>query len=97
MRCLHCAPTLPACSGGSRARANERTLQRFLSKPGVDILLATEATTHHFAGLHAQLRAQGTPIPTNDLWIAALVVEHGLVLCSRDRHFAAIPQLNRLE
>lgn len=43
-----------------------------------------------------QLRNQGTPIPTNDLWIAALVMQHNLVLCSRDRHFTHLPQLDRL-
>jgi len=82
---------------GTRARANERTLQRFLAKPRVDILFATDATTHQYASLHGQLRAQGTPIPTNDLWIAALVLEHGLCLYSRDRHFAHIPQINVLD
>lgn len=80
-------------AGGAQTRANERTLQRFLAKPGVDLLFATEATTHHYASLHNQLRAQGTPIPTNDLWIAALVLEHNLVLATRDTHFARIPQL----
>jgi tRNA(fMet)-specific endonuclease VapC len=82
---------------GARARGNERTLQRFLAKPGVDILLPSETTTHHYANLFGQLRAQGTPIPTNDLWIAALVLEHSLTLCSRDRHFAHLPQLDRAE
>ncbi len=80
-------------AGGAQTRANERTLQRFLAKPGVDVLFATEATTHHYAALHNQLRAQGTPIPTNDLWIAALVLEHGLTLATRDTHFEQIPQL----
>jgi len=41
-----------------------------------------------------QLRAQGTPMPTNDLWIAALVLEHGLTLYSRDAHFQGLPQLS---
>ena len=36
---------------------------------------------------------QGTPIPINDLWIATLVVEHNLALCSRDEHFRHLPQL----
>lgn len=81
---------------GTRARANERTLQRFLAKPGVDLLLATEATTHHYAMLHNQLRSQGTPIPTNDLWIAAITLEHGLALATRDQHFECIPQLVRV-
>jgi predicted nucleic acid-binding protein len=44
--------------------------------------------------LYRQLRAQGTPIPTHDLWIAAIVLEHELALYSRDAHFQALPQLN---
>lgn len=80
---------------GSRGRENERILQRFLSKPGVDVLFATEGTTRAYADLYRQLRTQGTPIPTNDLWIAALVIEHGTVLYSRDEHFRHLPQLSR--
>jgi hypothetical protein len=41
-------------------------------------------------------RRQGTPIPTNDLWIAALVVQHGLHLFARDAHFDRLPQIPRL-
>ena len=81
---------------GTKGRENERVLQRFLAKPGVAILWPTEATTRQYASLYRQLREQGTPIPTNDLWIAALVSEHRLVLCARDRHFRSLPQLDRL-
>ena len=81
---------------GTRGRANERVLQIFLGKPGVHTLYAGDATTRSYASLYRQLRKQGTPIPTNDLWIAALVVEHGLLLFSRDEHFNNLPQLNRL-
>jgi tRNA(fMet)-specific endonuclease VapC len=82
---------------GVHTRANERILQRFLAKPGTDVLLATEATTHHYANLYRQLRKQGTPIPTNNLWIAALTVEHDLALVTRDEHFAHMPQLELLD
>jgi tRNA(fMet)-specific endonuclease VapC len=82
---------------GTRARQNERTLVRFLNSPRVSVLYASEATTHHYARLFAQLRQQGTPIPTNDIWIAALVLEHNLLLCSRDRHFDHVPQLLRCD
>lgn len=82
---------------GARARGNERVLQRFLAKPSVEILFATEATTLHYANPYRQLREQGTPVPTNDLWIAALVVEHRLTLYSRDAHFEHLPQLDRLQ
>lgn len=79
---------------GKKGRQNEAVLQRFLLKPGVEVLYPGDATTHSYAALFRQLRRQGTPVPTNDLWIAALVVEHNLVLCSRDGHFKHLPQLN---
>ena len=79
---------------GGRGRENERFLQRFLAKPGVEILYATDGTTRAYAALFRQLRAQGTPIPSNDLWIAALVVQHGLCLYTRDAHFERLPQLD---
>jgi len=79
---------------GAQGRANERFLQRFLAKPGVEVVYATDATTHHYAALYRQLRQQGTPVPTNDLWIAALVTEHGARLCTRDAHFGHFAQLD---
>lgn len=79
---------------GVKGRANERFLQRFLAKPGVEVVYATDATTHHYAALYRQLRQQGTPMPTNDLWIAALSIEHGASLCTRDAHFSKLPQLD---
>ena len=42
-----------------------------------------------------QLRKQGTPIPTNDMWLAALVLKHNLALHARDKHFEHLPQLIR--
>jgi tRNA(fMet)-specific endonuclease VapC len=80
---------------GTRARQNERTLGRFLASERVSVLFADEATTHIYAALFADLRRAGTPIPTNDLWIAALVVQYDLVLLSRDQHFDRLPQLPR--
>ena len=59
---------------------NERTLRRFLLKDGVDVLFADDQTTHHYAAVFRQLRQQGTPIPTNDMWLAALTLQHNLVL-----------------
>ena len=78
---------------GTVSRQNEKVLVHFLNRPRVRVLLPNDDTTHHYAHLFAQLRAQGTPIPTNDLWIAALVVQHDLVLYSRDEHFKHLPQL----
>lgn len=81
---------------GKRARPNEALLTRFLHSPRVGVLYPDDQTTHHYARLFYQLRKQGTPIPTNDIWIAALVVQHDLILCARDRHFDALPQLSRI-
>lgn len=80
---------------GKRGAENERVLRRFLMKPGVAVLFADDQTTHHYAAVFRQLRHQGTPIPTNDVWIAALVLQHDLVLCDRDGHFNNLPQIPR--
>ena len=81
----------------SQGPRNEAVLRRFLLKPGVGILYADEQTTYHYASVYRQLRKQGTPIPTNDMWIAALVLQHSLSLYDRDRHFDALPQLLRVD
>ena len=80
---------------GRRGSENERALGLFLSKPVVQVLYADDQTTHQYASLYRQLRRQGTPIPTKDIWIAALVLQHGLTLHARDRHFDRLPQLLR--
>ena len=82
---------------GTRARQNESVLVRFLNRPRVAVLYPDEDTTRHYAQLFRQLRQQGTPIPTNDIWIAALVEQHSLLLYSRDSHFDHLPQLARLD
>ena len=81
---------------GRRAAENERVLRRFLLKEGVHALFADDQTTHHYAAVFRQLRKQGTPIPTNDMWLAALVLQHNLALHARDRHFDHLPQLVRV-
>jgi tRNA(fMet)-specific endonuclease VapC len=81
---------------GSQGPRNEAVLRRFLLKPGVEVVYADEQTTHHYANVYRQLRKQGTPIPTNDMWIAALVLQHSFVLCARDAHFDVLPQLARV-
>lgn len=78
---------------GRRQTENERALRRFLLKDGVRVLFADDQTTHHYAAVFRQLRKQGTPIPTNDMWLAALVLQHNLALHARDRHFDHLPQL----
>jgi tRNA(fMet)-specific endonuclease VapC len=79
--------------GGSQQHRNEILLQSFLAKPTVGIMLPARETAEHYARLFVQLKRAGTPIPDNDLWIAALALEHDLQLITRDNHFQSIPQL----
>ena len=83
-------------AAGTQGPRNEAALRRFLLKPGVGILYADDQTTHHYASVYRQLRKQGTPIPTSDMWIAALVLQRSLVLCARDTHFDALAQIVRI-
>ncbi len=83
-------------AAGTISRRNEAMLMRFLSAARVGVLYADEQTTHRYAHVYAQLRRQGTPIPTNDLWIAAIVLQHDLPLLTSDAHFSKIPEIARL-
>jgi len=78
---------------GTRTEANRRELEEFLSSPRVDVLAITQRTSEHYAAIFLALKTAGTPIPTNDLWIAASALEHGLNLFSYDAHFHAVQGL----
>lgn len=80
---------------GNLRSANAENLRRFLESPRVSVLLPDDDTADHYAELFAFLREQGTPIPVNDLWIASLVIQHRLALCTSDVHFERIPHLPR--
>lgn len=80
---------------GTRGRRNEGTLKRFLAAERVDVLHCDEDTAVEFAALKLQLKRAGTPIPLNDVWIAALALQHGATLFTLDRDFEHIPQLLR--
>ena len=56
----------------------------------------TERTTAVYARIRHQLRVAGTPLPENDVWIAATAIEHSLPLASRDKHFNAVKGLEVL-
>jgi predicted nucleic acid-binding protein len=61
-----------------------------------DVLDVTEKTTHHYAAINIELRQSGNPIPTNDLWIAALCRQHDLPVLTRDRHFDLVQGIRRI-
>jgi predicted nucleic acid-binding protein len=81
--------------GGTQQHRNEILLQELLAKTTVGILLPGRETAEHYARLFVQLRRAGSPVPDNDLWIAALALQHDLLLITRDQHFERIPQLLR--
>ena len=81
---------------GTKGRENEAHLVRFLDRPRVAVLGCDEETAIRYAELKLQLKKQGTPIPINDVWIAALVLQHQATLFTRDSDFERVPQLPRV-
>ena len=78
---------------GNRCAENIAQLAEFLSKPSVRVLNVTEETALRYAEIDVYLRKKGRPIPRNDVWIAAVALEHGLHLVTLDAHFREIPLL----
>ena len=78
---------------GGRRRKNENELRRFLASPRVGVLDVTEETAERYAVILNSLWRSGTPIPTNDIWIAASAMEHGLRLVTTDDHYQKVPQV----
>lgn len=75
---------------GSRFSDNMEELDRFLAHPVVETIRLTEITSDRYSRIAAQLKRQGTPIPSNDIWIAAQTMETGAELVTMDRHFAYV-------
>ena len=73
----------------------EHWLVEYLSK--FRVLDVEEQTTTSYAAVRGELKRAGTPIPSNDVWIAALCRQHSLPLLSRDRHFDLVPGLHRID
>jgi tRNA(fMet)-specific endonuclease VapC len=78
---------------GSRFEKNMGDLQAFLENAYVEFLAVSLTTADRFGRIAASLRQKRTPLPTNDIWIAAHAIESGAELLSFDRHFEAIEGL----
>jgi tRNA(fMet)-specific endonuclease VapC len=78
---------------GSRERENRRSLQGFLASPRVRAVSLDAETGERYAAIWDYLRRQGTPIPPNDIWIAASAAQHGLTVLTMDEHFQRVPQV----
>ena len=79
--------------GGKLEGQNRRSLREFLDSDRVRVASVDEETAERYAVIRDYLRRKGTPIPTNDLWIAASAAQHGLKLLCLDRHFKEVPQI----
>lgn len=77
--------------GGNREIENIAILKKFISKPTVRILDANNETAEIFGMLKNALKSAGTPLPINDVWIAAHAMEVGAVIVTYDTHFVRVP------
>ncbi|TKB25835.1 type II toxin-antitoxin system VapC family toxin [Desulfopila sp. IMCC35006] len=84
---------LSGFKGGNREQENKKSLGFFLDSPRVAIYSIDEYTAEYYSAILNQLKKLGTPIPTNDIWIAASAFQHGLQLYTLDKHFANIEGL----
>jgi tRNA(fMet)-specific endonuclease VapC len=73
----------------------EQWLAEFL--PTYRVLDVDQDTATSYAAVRSELKKAGTPIPSNDAWIAALCRQHSLPLLSRDRHFDLVRGLRRID
>lgn len=87
------AELLTGFGKGTRPEQNRQELNEFLQLPDARLVLPDVGTAEVYAHLSNQLRRKGRPIPTNDLWIAALAVQQNYALWTLDEHFRAIEGL----
>ncbi len=75
---------------GTRLKENIDDLDHFLEHEAVELVQIGKITSDRYSRIAAQLKRQGNPIPTNDIWIAAQTMEHGAELIASDQHFEKI-------
>jgi tRNA(fMet)-specific endonuclease VapC len=88
---------LSGFKGGRKEKENRRELEEFLDSPRVRVYSVDEDTAQFYAEILNELITKGTPIPTNDIWIASVALQGGLPLCSRDVHFRKVKGLVLLD
>ena len=91
--CISIGELLSGFKGGNREKENRKELEEFLDAPRVQIYGIDEDTAEFYADTLNNLRKKGRPIPTNDIWIAAVALQRGLKIFSKDHHFKYVPGL----
>jgi len=84
---------LSGFKAGSKEIKNREELEEFLDSPRVQLHIIDEDTAEFYAEIQNGLRRKGKPIPTNDIWIASIALQHGLKLYTNDQHFKFVPGL----
>jgi tRNA(fMet)-specific endonuclease VapC len=79
--------------GGRREDQNREELNAFLDSPRVVVHMIDVETADFYASILNNLKLAGTPIPTNDIWIASVAFQHGYKLFTKDKHFDLVPGL----
>ena len=79
--------------GGQKEALNIKELEEFLDTPRVNVIPIDEITAEFYSQVYWNLKRKGSPIPTNDMWIAASSLQHGLALFTLDTHFTVIDGL----
>jgi tRNA(fMet)-specific endonuclease VapC len=80
-------------ASGGREKKNRNELEEFLSSARVSVVDVTAETSEYYGAIHRSLRQAGTPIPANDLWIAASAMEFGFRVVTTDEHFTKVRQI----
>lgn len=78
---------------GAHRERNEASLREFLSNPVVEELGVDAEASRHYAEIVVELRRAGSPIPTNDIWIAATAARTGALVLTYDPHFEKITRV----
>jgi tRNA(fMet)-specific endonuclease VapC len=78
---------------GTRREANEAELDRFVAHPAVEVLPVSEDVVNVYAAIVLDLKTAGTPLPANDIWIAAVAARHGATVLTYDAHFRTIAKV----
>ncbi len=88
---------LSGFKGGSKESKNRVELETFLDSPRVSTYRIDEETADFYSEILTNLKKAGTPIPTNDIWIAAVSFQHGLKLYTNDNHFQLVAGLSLVQ